>query len=80
MNFHGLSPPTRKVNSLIEIYIENPEQSRWMVSSSDWILLTRNRAFLGQEILRKDMEEMPESGPLWTDDFSSLFSVVEFDD
>lgn len=51
-----------------------------MVSSSDWVLLTRNQAFLALEIVREDEEPMPAPGPLWTDDFSSLFRIVEFDD
>jgi hypothetical protein len=27
--------------------------------------------------VREDEEPMPEPGPLWTDDFSSIFEVVE---
>jgi hypothetical protein len=30
------------------------------------------------EIVHEDEEPMPPAGPLWTDDFSSLFEVVEF--
>ena len=62
------------------IYIENYSSSRRRVSSADWVLLTRNQGFLDLEIVREDEEEMPEPGPLWTDDFSSLFEVVEFND
>ena len=62
------------------IYIENYSSSRRRVSSADWVLLTRNQAFLDLEIVREDEEEMPEPGPLWTDDFSSLFEVVELND
>jgi hypothetical protein len=29
-------------------------------------------------IIHEDEEPMPAAGPLWTDDFSSLFEVVEF--
>ena len=81
--FVDLIPVVRRLaeaTGMIAIYIENSESSSWMVNSSDWILLTTNRAFLGQGIVHKDVQEMPESGPLWTDDFSSLFEVVEFDD
>ena len=44
------------------------------------MLLTKNQAFLDLEIVREDEEEMPLAGPLWTDDFSSLFRIVEIDD
>jgi hypothetical protein len=43
------------------------------------VLLTRNQAFLDLEAVHEDEEPMPAPGPLWTDDFSSLFEVVEFD-
>ena len=62
------------------IYIENYSSSRRRVSSADWVLLTRNQAFLDLEIVREDEEEMPAPGPLWTDDFSSLFEVIEIND
>jgi hypothetical protein len=62
------------------IYIENYSSSRRQVDSADWVLLTRNQSFLDLEIVREDEVEMPAAGPLWTDDFSSLFEVVEFDD
>ena len=41
--------------------------------------MTRNQAFLDLEAVREDEEPMPAPGPLWTDDFSSLFEVAEFD-
>ena len=50
------------------------------MSSSDWVLLTKNQAFLDLEIVREDEEEMPALGPLWTDDFSSLLGIVEIND
>ncbi len=68
------------VTGLSAIYVENYSSSSRMVSSSDWVLLTRNQAFLGLEIVREDEEPLPAPGPLWTDDFSSLFEIVEFND
>jgi len=61
------------------IYVENYSSSSRLVNSSDWVLLTRNQAFLNLEIVREDEEPMPAPGPLWTDDFSSLWEVVELD-
>ncbi len=62
------------------IYIENYSSSRRFVNSADWVLLTRNQAFLDLEIVHEDEESLPAPGPLWTDDFSSLFEVVEIND
>ena len=81
--FVDLLPVVRRlaeVSGLLAIYIENFDRSSRMVNSSDWILLTNNKAFLDLEVLHQDIEEMPESGPLWTDSFSSVFEVVEFND
>jgi hypothetical protein len=64
---------------LSAIYVENYSSSSRLVNSSDWVLLTRNQSFLNLEIVREDEEPMPEPGPLWTDDFSSLWEVVELD-
>lgn len=62
------------------IYIENEENESRLVSSTDWILLTNNQAFLDVEAVHDDEWPMPEPGPLWTDDFSSVFEVVEFNE
>jgi len=40
----------------------------------------KNQAFLDLEIVREDEGRMPAPGPLWTDDFSSLFGIVEVND
>jgi hypothetical protein len=68
------------VTGLGAIYVENYASSERVVNSSDWVLLTRNQAFLDLEAVQEDEEPMPASGPLWTDDFSSLFEVVEAGD
>ena len=69
-----------EVTGLSAIYIENDGSDSRRVSSADWILLTNNLAFLDIEAVHQDEKAMPEPGPLWTDDFSSVFEVVEFDD
>ena len=69
-----------EVTGLSAIYIENDGSDSRKVSSADWILLTNNLAFLDIEAVHQDEKAMPEPGPLWTDDFSSVFEVVEFDD
>ncbi|MEO2167751.1 MAG: hypothetical protein ABGY42_06445 [bacterium] len=67
-----------EATGLTAIYIENSSRDSRFVSSTDWILLTSNRAFLAIDAVREDEEHMPEPGSLWTDDFSSVFEVVEF--
>lgn len=62
------------------LYVENDSSTSRMVSSSDWVLLSRNLDFLDREVVRADEVPMPPAGPLWTDDFSSLFEVVELED
>ena len=43
------------------------------------MLLTNNRGFLADEVIAEAVTDMPVSGPLWTDDFSSLFEVLSTD-
>ena len=62
------------------IYVENFSDSDHMVNSSDWVLLSRNQAFLDLDVVSQHEEPMPAPGTLWTDDFSSLWEVVELDD
>ena len=66
-----------EATGLNAIYIENASSSSRSVSLSDWVLLTRNQEFLDLEIVVKEEKDMPAAGPLWTDDFSSLFGIVE---
>lgn len=49
-----------KVMGLKAIYIENAESDSRLVSSSDWVLLTNNQAFLDVEAVHEDEEPMPE--------------------
>ena len=67
------------VTELSAIYVEAYSSESRLVNSTDWVLLTRNQAFLDLEVVHVDEEPMPAPGPLWTDDFSSLFEAVEFD-
>jgi hypothetical protein len=62
------------------VYIENSSSHERRVSSADWVLLTRNERFLSRDAVHEDELPMPPAGPLWTDDFSSLFEVVEIGD
>ncbi|MBT3529800.1 MAG: fused MFS/spermidine synthase [Gammaproteobacteria bacterium] len=59
------------------IYIENYANTIRFVDSTEWILLTHNRAFLENEAVYVNNEPMPAPGSLWTDDFSSLFETIQ---
>lgn len=80
--FVGLLPIVQRLADtadLSAIYVKNYSSSSRLVNSSDWVMLTRNQAFLNLEIVREDEEPMPAPGPLWSDDFSGLWEVVELD-
>ena len=54
--------------------------SPWWVYSSTWILLTRNAALLDSPAIRQVRSAArtnTASIPLWTDDFASLFQVLQ---
>ncbi len=59
------------------VYVENYDDDDRYVDSTDWVLLSNNREFLEKPAVHEDEEPLPEPGPLWTDDFSSLFQVIE---
>jgi hypothetical protein len=64
--------------SMTAIYIENYATASRFVDSTDWVLLTRNRTFLENAAVSVDRESMPAPGALWTDDFSSLFGALQW--
>jgi hypothetical protein len=59
----------------------DPEESDLRYSRTDWMLVTRNRDFLGSPAVRK--AETPVSVPprlsLWTDDFNNLLRILKRD-
>ena len=59
----------------------NPESSP-AETSSTWVLVTRNKAFLARPELVLGSEEWPDSMPdlVWTDDYGSLWQVLESED
>jgi spermidine synthase len=67
-------------SDLNAIFVRSYPRSRRRLLSADWVLLTRNQGFLDLEIVHENEKPMPAPGPLWTDDFSSLFDVAKFSD
>jgi hypothetical protein len=53
---------------------DNPENGQ---SSSTWVLVTSNQAFLDGEEMRKWADKEPAAPVPWTDDFASLWQVLE---
>jgi hypothetical protein len=77
--FLNVKPVVRRIAdelNLRVVYIKNRSSSR-SVSSSSWMIVTSNEEFLDNEKLNRDQRKLPDSGPLWTDDFSSLFEVIK---
>jgi spermidine synthase len=60
---------------LVPVVIRKEAKSNWALPSR-WLLLAREKSsFVGLEITD---DNPPSDGPLWTDDFSSLWPVVRW--
>ena len=59
------------------ILVKNKKMPSKHTSRSTWMLMTNNTAFLSQIISSNKHTYLPEPGPLWTDDFSSVYEVLE---
>jgi len=59
------------------LYIKNKDRDSRHVDSASWMLMTSNDVFLRQEAVHHDERDVPPPGPLWTDDFSSLFELIK---
>jgi hypothetical protein len=53
----------------------------WWFSSSKWVILSRNQSFMSSESLLAHASRMPEEyadhPTVWTDDYASVFSILE---
>jgi len=80
--FVDLAPVVLRLGQRLQISairIEGEEDQEYGLQDSAWMLLTNNRGFLADEVIAEAVTDMPVSGPLWTDDFSSLFEVLSTD-
>jgi len=58
--------------------IENPGDKAHGVYRSTWVLLGNGGGYLGQQEIESAGKRLPRAGgQLWTDDFSSLFSILD---
>ena len=62
--------------------VTNQEEDKaWWTYFSDWMLVTKNKAFLNHQLIwdnAYEPDDPPEDFRLWTDDYSSLASVVDW--
>jgi hypothetical protein len=55
-------------------------EDKWWAYASTWMLLTRNEAILNSPALRHAASAVKTNAiklPLWTDDFASLFQILQ---
>lgn len=59
--------------------IRNESDDDQFIATADWVLVTRNRAFLNSDIIQKDSTEIeiPRGLRLWTDDYNNLFQILK---
>ncbi|MSU57799.1 MAG: ferrichrome ABC transporter permease [Pedosphaera sp.] len=56
------------------------EEAAWWIYSSTWVLLTHNEAIINSEAITNAMSKVKTNAvkiPLWTDDFASIFQILE---
>ena len=78
--FIDVKPVVRRLAQELNLhvfYIKNPDRLDRSVGSSSWMIMTRNDEFLQIEQLYENERDLPSIGPLWTDDFSSLFELIK---
>jgi hypothetical protein len=60
------------------VVFENPGDKAHGVFRSTWVLLGNGGGYLGQQEIEAAGKRLPRAhGQLWTDDFSSLFSILD---
>ena len=64
---------------LSTVCISDDGEADWWVYATTWVLVSRNQTLLaGEDIAAAaDIAGNPEPGPLWTDDFASLSTILK---
>jgi hypothetical protein len=62
------------------VLIHSAKDEQQLISAASWVLMTRNRAFLGRpEVANAAQPIPPRAGlRLWTDDYNSLLQVIRW--
>ena len=71
----------REFNFEARLVANLTDDEPWWFYYSDWMLITKNKAFLNHQVIWDESyepEDPPENFRLWTDDYSSLFSVMDW--
>jgi hypothetical protein len=71
----------REFNFEARLVANLTDDEPWWSYYSDWMLITKNKAFLNHQVIWDESyepEDPPENFRLWTDDYSSLFSVMDW--
>jgi hypothetical protein len=80
--FLDLSPVVRRLAEELRmpaIFVVTPTDEALGVYQSTWALVTRSRRFLEAGEIRSARRITPGPGPLWTDEFTSVFQVLRLD-
>ena len=64
---------------LSSVCISEDSEANWWVYATTWVLLSRDKAFLDSNEIRAaaDTPSAKADGPLWTDDFASLYAILK---
>lgn len=64
-----------------QLVSNSADDDPWWAYYSDWMLITKNKAFLNHQLIWDEAYEPVEPSEdfrLWTDDYSSLFAVMDW--
>jgi hypothetical protein len=80
-SFLALDPVAKKLAEAFAypaISILNAADDDQCISVADWVLITRNKNFLNQEIVVKQQQPIASTAGLrlWTDDYNNLFEIL----
>ena len=64
---------------LSTVCISEDSEANWWVYATTWVLVSRDKAFLEGKDIRAaaDAPSVKSDGPLWTDDFASLYAILK---
>lgn len=76
-----LAPVVREIADyyrLSSVLVRTPDDDDQLLDAADWVLVTRNKAFLERTEVADAGEEIPPRAHLriWTDDYNNLFQVL----
>ena len=64
---------------LSTVCISEDSEANWWVYATTWVLVSRDKEFLAAKDIRAagDSPSGRADGPLWTDDFASLYAIMK---